>query len=458
MASLDLVNVPGGSPAVVGHGGSEPKQELGEGSGMPVLKKAKGLPNPDAKQEQTARKSAQPRKPETSAPPSPSPTLHYSPQAPPCPPPAPATVKQQLPPPPKPSAARPPLPPPTLLKAEPVSIAPMPKANQLPMPKASQVTMPKASQVTNAEPVEPTSIMKPVATPSRAPRAVSRAVSWAMDGEQASSQATTVPGAANAEVPATQLDAESQQHFAKVEQPTKEEATAKAATPALPAPSVAPAPTSVAPAQSATPAHPAALAAPAQAATPAHPAELAAPAQAATPAHPAALVAPAQAATPADPAALPAPAHPAEAPTAPDAVAAPARAPCTAWAPSLPPAPVPHAAKQPAPKAAPKAATPSPQPALEQQFHVADQSNSIQPATTKERQSHYAAFKRQVTGEITSITVPQEFVEAWENAVATNSRSAKNKLFQLWCAAGGSWSKNFVFTWLSQTCSKKIDL
>ena len=440
MASLDLADVPGGSPAM--HGGSEPKQELGEAEGMPVLKKAKGLPNPDAKQERTARKSAQPTKVEIAPapPPSPSPTVHYSPKAPPCPPPPRHTTAKQLQqPPPKPSVARPPVPPLSLLKAEPVSTAPMPTANQVPMPKASQVTMPKASQVampkasqmtmpeasqvtmpeasqltmpetsqvTKKEPVEPTTILKPVATPSRATR-VTRAVSW--DDGHASSQATTVhgvpsaeivatqtssqapsatPSAApsatpSAEVPATQLDAESQQHIAKIEQPTQEAAEPKAA-------------------QSATPTHPPPLAA-----------------------------------------AAPAPST--QASTAPDAAVAPAKASCRpAWTPPVQvPAPNASVQRAAAPQAsAPKAATPTP---LDQQFHVADQSNSLQPASTKERQSHYAAFKRQVTGEISSITVPQEFVEAWEQAVASNSRSAKNKLFQLWCTAGGSWSKSFVFS------------
>ncbi len=84
---------------------------------------------------------------------------------------------------------------------------------------------------------------------------------------------------------------------------------------------------------------------------------------------------------------------------------------------------------------------------LDQQFQV--QNNDVTPiehSSQKERQQHYAAFKRQVTGEITSITVPQDFCDAWKNAVASNSRSAKNKLFQLWCSAGGSWSKIFGLT------------
>ena len=81
---------------------------------------------------------------------------------------------------------------------------------------------------------------------------------------------------------------------------------------------------------------------------------------------------------------------------------------------------------------------------LDQQFQVDNAGgNAIDPGTGKVRQQHYAAFKRQVTGEITSVVVPQEFVDAWKNAVNSKSRTAKNKLFQLWCQAGGSFSKIF---------------
>ena len=112
--------------------------------------------------------------------------------------------------------------------------------------------------------------------------------------------------------------------------------------------------------------------------------------------------------------------------------------------------PTPQPKHTPQPKQAPNAVQ-SPvhqqQTDLDKQFQVQNNDgNGIEHSNQKERQQHYAAFKRQVTGEITSITVPHEFSEAWKTAVASKSRSAKNKLFQLWCSAGGSWSKIFGLT------------
>lgn len=93
------------------------------------------------------------------------------------------------------------------------------------------------------------------------------------------------------------------------------------------------------------------------------------------------------------------------------------------------------------PPAQPKASAPQQLDRLDQQFQVSNSGESIDPTTGQERQKHYAAFKRQVQGEISTVSVPQEFVDAWQSAVTSKSRSAKNKLFQLWCSAGGSFSK-----------------
>ena len=95
------------------------------------------------------------------------------------------------------------------------------------------------------------------------------------------------------------------------------------------------------------------------------------------------------------------------------------------------------------PPAQPKASAPQQLDHLDQQFQVSNSGGSIDPTTGQERQKHYAAFKRQVQGEISTVSVPQEFVDAWQSAITSKSRSAKNKLFQLWCSAGGSFSKNF---------------
>ena len=77
----------------------------------------------------------------------------------------------------------------------------------------------------------------------------------------------------------------------------------------------------------------------------------------------------------------------------------------------------------------------------EQRFEVTGNGATIENGSQKEREKHYAAFKRQVTGEVGTEMVPHEFVEAWQAAVVSKSKTAKNKLFQLWCSAGGSWSR-----------------
>ena len=66
---------------------------------------------------------------------------------------------------------------------------------------------------------------------------------------------------------------------------------------------------------------------------------------------------------------------------------------------------------------------------------------ALNPGSGKERQSHYAAFKRQVTGEVLSSGCPKSLMDAWERAVQTKSKTAKNQLFQKWCEAGGDWSQ-----------------
>ena len=97
----------------------------------------------------------------------------------------------------------------------------------------------------------------------------------------------------------------------------------------------------------------------------------------------------------------------------------------------------------------PKATAPAPAPtaaaAEDPQFEVTGQGGTIENSSPKEREKHYAAFKRQVTGEVGTEIVPHEFVEAWQAAVQSKSKTAKNRLFQLWCSAGGSWSRIFGF-------------
>lgn len=56
-----------------------------------------------------------------------------------------------------------------------------------------------------------------------------------------------------------------------------------------------------------------------------------------------------------------------------------------------------------------------------------------------------ASACRQASGETIGVDVPDEFLKAWQEAVATNSKSAKGQLFQLWCAAGGQWGKNLGY-------------
>ena len=126
---------------------------------------------------------------------------------------------------------------------------------------------------------------------------------------------------------------------------------------------------------------------------------------------------------------------------APQAKAAAPSTPAQAPAAQAPAPPV--VGKATPPPAQPKASAPQQLDHLDQQFQVSNSGGSIEPTTGQERQKHYAAFKRQVQGEISTVSVPQEFVDAWQSAITSKSRSAKNKLFQLWCSAGGSFSKNF---------------
>jgi len=58
---------------------------------------------------------------------------------------------------------------------------------------------------------------------------------------------------------------------------------------------------------------------------------------------------------------------------------------------------------------------------------------------------------RQISGEAVSIAVPEEFLQAWQEAVSTNSKTAKGHLFQMWCHAGGDWGKNLGINASSST-------
>ncbi|CAL1158289.1 unnamed protein product, partial [Cladocopium goreaui] len=126
-------------------------------------------------------------------------------------------------------------------------------------------------------------------------------------------------------------------------------------------------------------------------------------------------------------------------PTAP-----PTPTPAKAPAPATTPAPRPAPATAPAPPATAPATTPVPKPPAPKQSAVpqVQVANAIEPISYQDRQKHFATFKRQISGEAVSIAVPEEFLQAWQEAVSTNSKTAKGHLFQMWCHAGGDWGKN----------------
>ena len=98
-----------------------------------------------------------------------------------------------------------------------------------------------------------------------------------------------------------------------------------------------------------------------------------------------------------------------------------------------PPAPVAHS-QQPAPTSTPGIAiAPEAQPLVHNNY--------------KERQASYACFKRQISGEVPppdGQTVPEELAQAWEEAVASRSRTKKNALFAKWCESGANWGMSLV--------------
>ena len=105
---------------------------------------------------------------------------------------------------------------------------------------------------------------------------------------------------------------------------------------------------------------------------------------------------------------------------------------------------VPKISENATPKAAKAAATPSPPPRTPiapSEFQFAPGTTPIAPASYNERQAHYATFKRQVAKQDQSI--PAEFIQAWNDAVKSNSRTAKNALFSKFCEAGGNWGSIF---------------
>ena len=92
---------------------------------------------------------------------------------------------------------------------------------------------------------------------------------------------------------------------------------------------------------------------------------------------------------------------------------------------------------------------------------------SIEPASYNERQKEYTKFKRpgvgnsflflllkkrglspshpvlrEIKGEtVASANVPEHLKTAWQEACNSNSKTTKNKLFAMWCKAGGEWSR-----------------
>lgn len=397
-ASLDVSGVPGAPPASLGDGVSKV-----ESGGERVCKKAKACtpvtsqtPNiadavPPAKPPVTARKS-QPTKPEppkqSHQPPSPSPS---------------PTLHYS----PKPSM--PPPPPPLVLKAEaPLRRMPPRPSSALVTPiarppvklaKAELGTKDDGSVVPSSKTEIPSQVApnkRAVITPSRAtPSKPLKVDGTQHDEHDGGSETSTVPG--ELEVAPTQVD--------QLTQPTTELEQPK--TPLEPTPPVAP--------------------------------PVATPVQ--TPAQPTPPVEP-----PVSTTAKPTPPVP---PRKVD-VAQPKQVPQPNQVPQPKHTPLPKPAPQ--PKQAAAAVRPQQQADVDQQFQVQNNDGTaIQPASPKERQQHYAAFKRQVTGEITSITVPHEFAEAWKDAVASKSRTAKNKLFSMWCSAGGSWSKIFGLNYQKQS-------
>ena len=98
-----------------------------------------------------------------------------------------------------------------------------------------------------------------------------------------------------------------------------------------------------------------------------------------------------------------------------------------------------------------------------------EQAVPIAPTDGKQRQSHYACFRRHVvqrcrvsaftscdqlqastheecacraiTGENVVDTVPEELKDLWLNACKSGSRQVKTELFQKWLSAGGDWGK-----------------
>ena len=81
-------------------------------------------------------------------------------------------------------------------------------------------------------------------------------------------------------------------------------------------------------------------------------------------------------------------------------------------------------------------------------FEVQGNVTPIQYENYKDQQKHFMVFKRQVTGQNASVSVPPALVTAWQQAVQSKSRAAKNALFKTWCQAGGDWSMIFVCKWL----------
>ena len=126
-------------------------------------------------------------------------------------------------------------------------------------------------------------------------------------------------------------------------------------------------------------------------------------------------------------------------------------------APKEPPAPKSSPNTTPSPKSSATTSTPSRTPTSPSEFQVAPGATPIEPTDYKDRQAHYACFKRQVAKQ--DQCIPAEFIQAWNDAVKSNSRTAKNALFSKWCQAGGSWGSIFgsilheCFTYIYISCT-----
>ena len=75
------------------------------------------------------------------------------------------------------------------------------------------------------------------------------------------------------------------------------------------------------------------------------------------------------------------------------------------------------------------------------QRHAQSQSVTADLYADLPRMLRFFTTRRQISAENATAAIPQELTTAWQEAVKSGSKAAKNQLFSLWCAAGGDWGQ-----------------